>query len=77
LADEHFKRVVYKPVQYGALTQLFAGTSPSITEAKSGSYLVPLAKFTDKLPHPQGYDDEMAKKVWDWNMEAMAKAEAA
>ncbi|KAK7460599.1 short-chain alcohol dehydrogenase [Stygiomarasmius scandens] len=69
-------RVVFKPVQYGTLTQLFVGTSPSVDASKNGSFLVPLAKFESKLPHPQCSDDEFGKKVWEWNMQAMNKAGA-
>ncbi|KAI8944461.1 NAD(P)-binding protein [Xylaria longipes] len=69
-------RVVYKPVQYGALTQLFAGTTPGVTEGNNGSYLVPLAKFEAQLPHPQCYDDDFGAKVWEWNMAAMKAAGA-
>ncbi|KAJ3992094.1 NAD(P)-binding protein [Lentinula boryana] len=67
-------RVVFKPVQYGALTQLYAGTTTTIDHSKNGSYLIPLAKLEKKLPHSQCYDDQFGKKVWDWNMEAMKKA---
>ncbi|TAQ90807.1 hypothetical protein B7494_g888 [Chlorociboria aeruginascens] len=35
-------RTVFKPVQFGALTQLFAGTG-SVEAYQNGSYLVPLA----------------------------------
>ncbi|KAI1348741.1 NAD(P)-binding protein [Xylaria sp. FL0043] len=69
-------RVVYKPVQYGALTQLFAGTTPNIGKTSNGSYLVPLAKFESRLPHPQCYDDDFGTKVWEWNMSAMKAAGA-
>jgi len=68
--------VFFKPVQYGALTQLFAGTSPSIDASKNGAYLVPIAKFENKLPHAQASDDEFGKRVWSWNIEAMRKAGA-
>ncbi|EGN97951.1 hypothetical protein SERLA73DRAFT_160948 [Serpula lacrymans var. lacrymans S7.3] len=64
-------RIVFKPVEYGALTQLYAGTSPTITADKSGMFLVPLAQFTDNLPHPKANDDALRKKVWDWCEEAM------
>ena len=37
------QRVLFKPVQYGALTQLFVGTAPDIDASKNGSYLIPLA----------------------------------
>ncbi|KAF7969950.1 hypothetical protein HWV62_25490 [Athelia sp. TMB] len=70
-------RVLFKPVQYGALTQLFAGTAPDIDASKNGSYLIPLAKFESKMPHAQCEDDAFGEKVWEWNMTAMEKAGAA
>ncbi|KAH7878932.1 uncharacterized protein C8R40DRAFT_1158869 [Lentinula edodes] len=60
--------VVFKP--------LYAGTAATIDSSHNGSFLVPLAKFEDKLPHTQCYDDEFGKRVWDWNVEAMKKAGA-
>ena len=57
------QQAVYKPVTYRALTQIYAGTSLDITADKSGSYLVPLAKFTDKLPHDKANDEELQEKV--------------
>ncbi|KIW12706.1 hypothetical protein PV08_09984 [Exophiala spinifera] len=68
-------RVVFKPVEYGALTPLFAGTA-SIPMSKTGSYLIPLAKFETNLPHKQCYDDKFGTRVWEWNMTAMKKAGA-
>ncbi|KAI0964832.1 NAD(P)-binding protein [Xylaria arbuscula] len=70
-------RVVYKPVRYGTLTQLFAGTTPALGEEFNGSYLVPLAKFETRLPHPQCYDDDFGSNVWEWNMAAMEAASGA
>lgn len=58
------------------MTQLYAGTSPDITADKNGSYLVPLAQFTRKLPHAKADDEALQKKVWEWNEEAMKKAGA-
>ncbi|KAI0413574.1 NAD(P)-binding protein [Xylaria grammica] len=69
-------RVVFKPVQYGALTQLFAGTASQLGEKHSGSYLVPLAKLETRLPHLQCYDDDVGAKVWEWNVAAMKAAGA-
>ncbi|KAJ8133154.1 hypothetical protein O1611_g473 [Lasiodiplodia mahajangana] len=69
-------RIVYKPVQYGALTQLFAGTTPELPGEYNGSYLVPLAKFEKRLPHPQCYDDDFGTKVWEWNLAAMKSVDA-
>jgi retinol dehydrogenase-12 len=63
-------------VKYGALTQLYAGTSPDITADKNGAYLVPLAQFTNNLPHAKAKDEELQKKVWEWNEAAMKKAGA-
>ncbi|KAJ3866983.1 NAD(P)-binding protein [Lentinula novae-zelandiae] len=68
--------VVFKPVQYGALTQLYAGTAATIDSSHNGHFLVPLAKFEDKLPHTQCCDDEFGKRVWNWYVEAMKKAGA-
>ena len=45
----------------GALTQLFAATSP---EAKSGSYYVPTAKEAE--PSAFGKDPKLAAELWDW-----------
>ncbi|KAL1967212.1 hypothetical protein VTN77DRAFT_3503 [Rasamsonia byssochlamydoides] len=69
-------RIVFKPVQYGALTQLFAGTSSTLSASQNGSYLVPLGKVEDRLPHPQCADDQFGEKVWEWNINAMRKAGA-
>ncbi|KAH8653623.1 NAD(P)-binding protein [Xylariales sp. PMI_506] len=69
-------RTVFKPVQYGALTQLFAGTSPHVTEDDNGSYLVPLAKFETQLPHSQCSEDDFGTRVWNWNLVAMKAAGA-
>jgi len=49
----------------GALTQLYAATSPEIIEKNyHGKYLVPIAKLG--TPNAQGRDDELAKKLWDF-----------
>ncbi|TFK32879.1 hypothetical protein BDQ12DRAFT_739138 [Crucibulum laeve] len=54
------------PTPYGALTQLYAGTSP---EGKhlNGKYLVPFARV-GKSP-PAGEDTELGAELWRW-MEA-------
>jgi len=69
-------RIALQPVQHGALTQLYAGTSPAIDASKNGSYIIPLAKIEDKLPHMQASDDVFGERVWDWNLHAMQKAGA-
>ncbi|GAW01524.1 NAD -binding protein [Lentinula edodes] len=58
------------------LCSLHSRTAATIDSSHNGSFLVPLAKFEDKLPHTQCYDDEFGKRVWDWNVEAMKKAGA-
>ncbi|QKX54196.1 uncharacterized protein TRUGW13939_01281 [Talaromyces rugulosus] len=68
-------KIVFKPVEHGALTQLFAGTSLTLTTKENGAYLVPLAKVEPKLPHQQCYDDVFGEKLWDWCMTAMRKLE--
>jgi hypothetical protein len=43
------QKIVFKPVEHGALTQLFAGTSPTLTAKENGAYLVPLAYVSTLL----------------------------
>ncbi|KAL0575656.1 short-chain alcohol dehydrogenase [Marasmius crinis-equi] len=66
--------ILIKSVDYGALTPLYAGTSQDIHETKNGKFLMPVATFEDRLPHPQAGDDEFGVKLWEWNMAAMKKA---
>ncbi|KAJ3055563.1 hypothetical protein HK097_010084 [Rhizophlyctis rosea] len=49
----------------GALTQLYAATSPDI-EAKpyKGQYFVPVGKLAK--PSDYALDDQLAKKLWEW-----------
>ncbi|PVF97112.1 NAD(P)-binding protein [Serendipita vermifera] len=51
------------PVEYGAVTQLFAANAP---EAKklSGKYLIPLAQVA--TPSKYAQDPELAAKMWEW-----------
>jgi len=54
---------LYTPHQ-GALTQLYAGTSPDIvTNNLNGSYLDPIAVLS--RPSVYARDPELAKKLWD------------
>ncbi|KAK1224642.1 short-chain alcohol dehydrogenase [Marasmius sp. AFHP31] len=69
-------RTMFKTVQYGALTPLYAGTSPTIDATQNGKFLMPVAKFEDRLPHPQAGDDEFGATLWEWNMTAMKRAGA-
>ncbi|KAL0564908.1 short-chain alcohol dehydrogenase, partial [Marasmius crinis-equi] len=60
--------LLFKSVEYGALTPLYAGTSQDIEGMKNGKFLMPVAKFEDRLPHPQAGDDEFGAKLWEWNI---------
>jgi retinol dehydrogenase 12 len=53
------------PAPYGALTQLFVGTTDLKTnEIGSGKFYVPWAK---EGPTPKGaLDDAVAEKLWTW-----------
>ncbi|KZT69190.1 NAD(P)-binding protein [Daedalea quercina L-15889] len=52
------------PVEYGALTQLWAGTMPEALE-HNGEYVVPWARITDRA-RPEAYDDQLCTQLWDW-----------
>ncbi|KAL0572017.1 hypothetical protein V5O48_009938 [Marasmius crinis-equi] len=71
-----FHGIWLRSVDYGALTPLYAGASQEIHETENGKFLVPVARFEDRLPHPQAGDDEFGAKLWEWNMAAMKKAGA-
>ncbi|KAL0572016.1 short-chain alcohol dehydrogenase [Marasmius crinis-equi] len=68
--------LLFKSVEYGALTPLYAGTSQDIEGTRNGKFLMPVARFEDRLPHPQAGDDEFGAKLWEWNIAAMKKAGA-
>ncbi|CCA74447.1 related to Oxidoreductase, short-chain dehydrogenase [Serendipita indica DSM 11827] len=51
------------PVEYGALTQLYAANTPEAKEL-SGKYLEPVAKVT--APSSLATDPELAKKLWEY-----------
>ncbi|OAX35985.1 NAD(P)-binding protein [Rhizopogon vinicolor AM-OR11-026] len=54
---------IYRDVSYGALTQLYAGTT---TEGATlnGKYLVPWARVGNALAHTQ--DPQKGKELWTW-----------
>ncbi|KAJ7031133.1 NAD-P-binding protein [Mycena alexandri] len=54
--------IVY-PAQMGALTQLYAGTSPEGANL-NGKYLVPWARIG--TPSQVSQDEEVGKKLWTW-----------
>ncbi|KAF8956997.1 hypothetical protein BDZ97DRAFT_1955212 [Flammula alnicola] len=56
------KPILYAP-SYGALTQLWAGTSPQGAEL-NGKYLIPWARIG--TGNPAGEDPKLAGELWKW-----------
>ncbi|SJL07782.1 related to Oxidoreductase, short-chain dehydrogenase [Armillaria ostoyae] len=56
------RRILY-PAPYGALTQLYAGTSPEGADF-NGKYLIPWARLG--TPNPASQDEQKGKQLWDW-----------
>ncbi|KAG6890599.1 hypothetical protein C0995_006575 [Termitomyces sp. Mi166 len=57
------------PTAYGALTQLYAGTTAAGAEL-NGKYLIPWARVGKALPATQ--DSELGKRLWEWAEEQVA-----
>jgi len=55
---------------FGALTQLWAGTTPAGAEL-NGKYLIPWARVG--LPNAAGQDVELAKELWTWFEEQISQ----
>jgi retinol dehydrogenase-12 len=53
---------LYEP-HFGALTQLWAGTSPQSAEL-NGQYLMPWARVGK--PNSKASDEKMGEKLWEW-----------
>ncbi|KAF8601549.1 NAD-binding protein [Ceratobasidium sp. AG-I] len=62
--------VFLRPTSYGALTQLYAGTT-SEGLAFSGKYLIPWARLSK--PRADTKDEAIAKKLWEWLEEQVKK----
>ncbi|KAF4610211.1 hypothetical protein D9613_010552 [Agrocybe pediades] len=58
-----FVGLLLYPVEYGALTQLWSGTSPEGTEL-NGKYLIPWARIGK--PNPATNDEKLARDLWTW-----------
>ncbi|KAK0464215.1 uncharacterized protein EV420DRAFT_1515391 [Desarmillaria tabescens] len=56
------RRILY-PAPYGALTQLYAGTSPEGADF-NGKYFIPWARLG--TPNPASQDEQKGKQLWDW-----------
>jgi len=52
------------PTPMGAITQLFAGTSPTLTKKDSGKYFIPWAR--EAIPATGSQDPELAEKLWTY-----------
>ena len=61
-------KLLLKTPQQGALTQLFAATSP---KAKSGQYYVPTAVENAGSKYSQ--DEKLAQQLWAWTENELAK----
>eukprot|EP01117_Protostelium_nocturnum_P007278 TRINITY_DN2603_c0_g1_i1.p1 TRINITY_DN2603_c0_g1~~TRINITY_DN2603_c0_g1_i1.p1 ORF type:complete len:324 (+),score=118.65 TRINITY_DN2603_c0_g1_i1:97-1068(+) len=54
----------YLTANQGAITQLYAGTSPKVVErGQNGAYLIPYAR--EYKPSHHAEDEDLAKKVWE------------
>ncbi|KAM5536896.1 hypothetical protein V8D89_009443 [Ganoderma adspersum] len=66
--DHHIPRIAWtiillKPVQYGALTQLFAGTMPEVV-SYNGKFLILWVRL--RKPYPAVLTEEVRERMWDW-----------
>lgn len=61
------------PVPKGALTQLYAATSPDLTMADSGAYFVPWAR-KHHPSHPKANDKEAQLETWNYCEDAVSEA---
>lgn len=50
------------PTPMGAITQLYAGTSPKLTRADNGKYFIPWAR--EAIPRKGVQDIALAEKLW-------------
>jgi len=55
--------LIYHPAPMGAITQLYAGTDPSLSKAHSGKYFTTWARETK--PRKDTEDLKLAMKLWD------------
>jgi retinol dehydrogenase 12 len=57
-------KLVLWPTPYGAINQLYAGTSPKLTMKDSGKYFIPWAR--EETPSKGTQDPALADKLWDY-----------
>lgn len=56
--------LLMRPTWMGAITQLYAATSPDLTKKDSGQYFIPWARKA--TPRPGTQDPVLADKLWDY-----------
>lgn len=56
--------ILMYPTPMGAITQLYAGTSPKITKADNGKYFIPWAR--EAAPATGVQDPALADKLWNF-----------
>ncbi|TFK28697.1 NAD(P)-binding protein [Coprinopsis marcescibilis] len=61
--SRHSRLLIQYPVPYGALTQLWVGTS-EVGKEFNGKYLVPWARLGK--PNPLAEDHQLAEDLWKW-----------
>ena len=59
--NQFFTRLILYPTPMGAVTPLYAGTSPEV-ENLNGEYLVPWAQ----VGTPRSNDPVLGKELWTW-----------
>jgi len=62
--------LMLKPVELGALTQLYAGTMPEAVNY-NGKFLIPYAR--EGKPRKEALDDKIGERLWNW-LEEQEKA---
>ncbi|KZT66933.1 NAD(P)-binding protein [Daedalea quercina L-15889] len=71
LLSELVEKALLRPAPFGALTQLWAGTSPEAIH-ENGKYAIPTAQIAQC--RAEAYDDELGKKMWAFLEDAVKKA---
>lgn len=70
-----FTWMLASPVEEGALTALFAATSPKVAELRlSGKYFIPLVKSVEGAALSRNTEEQ--KKLWQWSWETVERAVA-
>ncbi|KAF8682806.1 short chain dehydrogenase [Rhizoctonia solani] len=62
-ANPPLQGLMFYPASYGALTQLWSGTTPD-GKSHNGKFLIPWARIGDA--GPSSHDEKLAEKLWNW-----------